>query len=142
MLFSKNNSDFENHLCQMHPVEILKKKTTVSNTSASYVDWPLLIEKDGQLHIFTYFKRDHFNFSITNYPFLSSNIPFLLAYGVFISYLIRYTRACSSCECYFRPGVFPISYFIPFQYLLLVYDTCTNFLLLILFDYDNFYRKK
>ena len=32
--------------------------------------------------------------------FLSSNIPSLPAYGVFISQLIRYSRACSSYECF------------------------------------------
>ena len=39
-------------------------------------------------------------FHITNFPFLSSNIPSSLAYGVFISQLIRYARASSSNECF------------------------------------------
>ena len=38
--------------------------------------------------------------TITNFPFLSSNIPSSPAYGVFISQLIRYARACSSYECF------------------------------------------
>ena len=37
---------------------------------------------------------------ITNFPFLSSNIPSSPAYGVFISQLIRYARACSSYDCF------------------------------------------
>ena len=41
-----------------------------------------------------------FNFHITNFPFLSINIPSSPAYGVFISQLIRYARACSSYECF------------------------------------------
>ena len=41
-----------------------------------------------------------FLFHITNFPFLSSNIPSSPAYGVFISQLIRYSRACSSYECF------------------------------------------
>ena len=45
-------------------------------------------------------KRDDFNFHITNFPFLSSNIPSSPAFGVFISQLIRYARACSSYECF------------------------------------------
>ena len=49
---------------------------------------------------FTIHKRDDFNFHITNFPFLSSNIPSSPAYGVFISQLIRYARACSSYECF------------------------------------------
>ena len=46
------------------------------------------IGRDGQLHTSIYDKRDDFNFHITNFPFLSSNIPSSPAYGVFISQLI------------------------------------------------------
>ena len=80
----------------MYPVELEIKDTTESNTSASYLDFLLSIGRDGQLHTSIYDKRDDFNFHITNFPFLSSNIPTSPAYGVFISQL-RYTRACSSC---------------------------------------------
>ena len=54
----------------------------------------------SQLRTSLYDKRDDFNFHITNFPFLSSNIPSSPAYGVFISQLIRYARACSSYECF------------------------------------------
>ena len=40
----------------------------------------------------------NFNFNITTFRFLKSNIPSSQAYGVFISQLIRYARACSSYE--------------------------------------------
>ena len=76
--------------------------TTESNNSASYLNLLLSIGRDGQLRTSLYDKRDDFNFHITNFPFLSSNIPFSPAYGVFISQLIRYARACSSYE-YFIP---------------------------------------
>ena len=63
------------------------------------------IGRDGQLHTSLYDKRDDFNFHITNFPFLSSNIPSSPAYGVFISQLIRYARACSSYECFILRAV-------------------------------------
>ena len=47
----------------------------------------------------------YFNFHITNFPFLSSNIPSSPAYGVFISQLIRYARASSSYECFILMAV-------------------------------------
>ena len=78
----------------------LIKDTTESSTSASYLDLLLSIGRDGQLHTSLYDKRDDFNFHITNFPFLSSNIPSSPAYGVFISQLIRYARASSSYECF------------------------------------------
>ena len=99
-VLSINNPDFENYLGQMYPAELEIKDTTESNTSASYLDLLLSIESGGQLRTSLYDKRDDFNFHITNFPFLSSNIPSSPAYGVFISQLIRYARACSSYECF------------------------------------------
>ena len=99
-VLSINNPEFENYLCQMYPAELEIKDTTESTTSASYLDLLLSIGRDGQLHTSIYDKRDDFNFHITNFPFLSSNIPSSPAYGVFISQLIRYAQACSSYECF------------------------------------------
>ena len=99
-VLSINNQDFENYLGQMYPPELEIKDTTESNTSASYLDLLLSIGRDGQLRTSLYDKRDDFNFHITNFPFLSSNIPSSPAYGVFISQLILYARACSSYECF------------------------------------------
>ena len=95
-----NNPEFENYLGQMYPAELEIKDITESTTSASYLDLLLSIGRDGQLHTSIYDKRDDFNFHITNFPFLSSDIPSSPAYGVFISQLIRYARASSSYECF------------------------------------------
>ena len=43
-----------------------------------------------------YDKRDAFGFDIVNFPYMDSNIPSRPAYGVYISQLVRYSRAC--CE--------------------------------------------
>ena len=45
-----------------------------------------------------YDKRDDLKFPIVNFPFLSSNIPSAPAYGVYVSQLIRYARACSNYQ--------------------------------------------
>jgi hypothetical protein len=45
-----------------------------------------------------YDKRDYFNFSIFNFPYLCSNIPTSSAYDVYISQLIRYARDCSTFD--------------------------------------------
>ena len=104
-LLSINNTDFGNYLSQMYPPEHEIKDTTESSTSASYLDLLLSIGRDGQLRIFLYDKRDDFNFHITHFPFQSSNILSSPAYGVFISQLIRYARACSSYECFILRAV-------------------------------------
>jgi len=40
--------------------------------------------------------KKSFKFSVVNVPFICSNIPAASAYGVYISYLIRYSRDCGS----------------------------------------------
>ena len=84
----------------MYPAEHEIKHTTERKTSASYLDLLLSIGSDGQLPSSLYDKRDDFNFHITNFSFLGSNIPSSPAYGVFIWLLIRYARVCSFYECY------------------------------------------
>ena len=54
---------------------------------------------------FCFWQHDDFNFYITNFSFLSSNIPSSPAYGVFISQLIRYARTCPSYECFILRAV-------------------------------------
>ena len=75
MSCTSTTQGFENYLGQMYPVELEIKETTVSNTSASYLDLLLSIGRDGQLHTSIYDKRDDFYFHIINLPFLSSKSP-------------------------------------------------------------------
>jgi hypothetical protein len=42
--------------------------------------------------------RDDIHFPIVNFPSICSNIPAAPAYGVYISKLIRYSRACGSYQ--------------------------------------------
>ena len=42
--------------------------------------------------------RDDFNFPILNFPFICSNIPTALTHGIYISQLIRYSKACCSYQ--------------------------------------------
>ena len=51
-----------------------------------------------------YDKRDDFNFPIVNFPFLSSNIPSAPAYGVYVSQLIRFARACLNYQDFVERG--------------------------------------
>ena len=56
------------------------------------------IRMKGQMRTSLYDKRDDLNFHITIFPFMSSKIPSSQAYGVFISQLMQYARACTSYE--------------------------------------------
>ena len=68
--------------------------TPKNYTRLIYLDLLLEIDKDGKLMTKLYDKRDDFSFQIVNFPFLCGNIPSAPAYGVYISQLIRYARAC------------------------------------------------
>ena len=89
----------------MYPPELEIKDTAESNNTASYLNILLSIGRDGQLRTSLYDKRDDFNFNIRNFQFLSSIIPSSRAYGVFISQLIQFARACSSYECFILRAV-------------------------------------
>ena len=72
------------------------KETTDTASSASFLDLYLEFDDSGQISTKIYDKRDDFNFKIINFPNMCINIPASLAYGVYISQLIRYARASSN----------------------------------------------
>ena len=84
----------------MYPPEL-----EIKDTSAFYLNLLLSIRRDGQRHTSIYGKLDDFNFHITKFPFLSSNIHSSPTYGVFISQLIRYARTCFFYECFILRAV-------------------------------------
>jgi hypothetical protein len=55
----------------------------------------LKLDTNPKLTTQLYDKRDDFNFSIVNSPYICSKIPALPAYAVYISQLIRYARTSS-----------------------------------------------
>jgi hypothetical protein len=93
-VLSLNNSRFGDFLHLIYPSQLEIKDTTDTVKSASYLDLHLEIDTRGRLNTKLYDKRDDFDFPIVNFPFLSGNIPEAPAYGVYISQLIRYSRAC------------------------------------------------
>ena len=94
-VLSLNNSKFGDYLDIIYPEELEIKDTTDSTKFANYLDLRLEIDKNGHLITGLYDKRDDFNFPIVNFPFIDGNIPASPAYGVFVSQLIRYSRASS-----------------------------------------------
>jgi hypothetical protein len=58
------------------------------------------LNTNGKITTKLYDKRDDFNFSIVNFPYLYSNIPASPAYGVYI----RYARACSEYDQFLVRG--------------------------------------
>ena len=93
-VLSVNNCKFGDFVDGIYPIELEIKNTTDTDRSTSYLDLHLEIDIEGRLRTKLYDKGDDFNFPIVNFPFMCSNIPAAPAYGVYISQMIRYARAC------------------------------------------------
>ena len=103
LVLSLKNTKFAEYLEFIYPRELEIKETKETATSSSYLDYYLYID-NGKLTTRLYDKRDDFDFPIVNFPFLSSNIPSAPAYGVYVSQLIRYARACSNYQDFMERG--------------------------------------
>jgi hypothetical protein len=99
-----NNNHFHSYVDSIYPNELEIKDTTECSMSVSYLDVLLKLDTNGKLTTQLYDKRDDFNFSIVNFPYLCSNIPASPAYGVNLSQLIRYARACSTYDQFLDRG--------------------------------------
>jgi hypothetical protein len=97
-VLSLNNFRFGDFVDRIYPIELEIKDTTNTYRSASYFDLHLEMDNEGRLITKLYNKRDDFNFPIVNFPFICSNIPAAPAYGVYISQMIRYSRAFGSYQ--------------------------------------------
>ena len=101
-VLSLNNSRFGDFVDRTYPTELEIKDTTDTDRSASYFDLHFKIDSEGRLRTKLYDQRDYINFPIVNFPFICSNIS---AYGVYISQLIRYSRACGSYQDFLDRGL-------------------------------------
>lgn len=96
-ILNMNNPFFNNHIQDIYPKELILTKSSSSDTDVVFLDLHLTI-KDNCVKTSLYDKRDDFNFDIVNFPFLDGNIPKGPSYGIYISQLVRYVRACSCIE--------------------------------------------
>ena len=87
---------FDNMVSQIYPSERQLKKTNTSDTEAAFLDFHLSISND-KVSTKIYDTRDDFDFEIVNFLFLlvDGDVPRSTSYGVYISQLIRFTRASS-----------------------------------------------
>ena len=96
---------FGDFVDRIYPIELEVKNTNYTDRSASYLDLHLEIDSERRLRTKLYDKRDDFKLPIVNFPFICNNIPAAPAYGVYISQLIRYSRACGSYQDFLDRGL-------------------------------------
>jgi hypothetical protein len=91
-VLSINNRNFHDYFHLIYPHEFEIKDTTESDKSASYLDILLNIDSSGRLTTTIYDKRDDFD-NLSTFLFYAVIYNFHLLM-VYISQLVRYTRAC------------------------------------------------
>ena len=79
---------------QIYPSELQLNKANTSDTDAAFLDLHLSIS-NYIVSTKIYDKRDYFDFELVNFPFSDDDAPCSTSYGVYISQLIRFARACS-----------------------------------------------
>ena len=89
-----NNVYFDNMVSQIYHSELQLNKANTSDTEAAFLDLHLSISNDID-STKIYDKRDDLDFEIVNFPFLDGDVPRSISHGVYISQLIRFTRASS-----------------------------------------------
>ena len=78
----------------MYPKEPQLSRANSDNSEASFLDL-LLAVSNVFFSSKIYDKRDDVNLRIVNFPFLDGDSPRTIRYGVNISQLIHFARACS-----------------------------------------------
>ena len=94
-----DNPYFEGMVKHIYPPELQLNKANTSDTEAPFLDLHLHVSiSNGFVSSKIYDKRDDFDFDIVNFPFLDGDVPRRPSYGVYISQLIRFARACSHVD--------------------------------------------
>ena len=102
--YEDDGLSLNNYVDRIYPIENEIKDITERDRSGSYLDLHLEIDNEGRLSTKLYDKSDDINFTIVNFPFMRSTIPAAHAYGVYISQMIQYSRACGSYQDFHDKG--------------------------------------
>ena len=94
-LLNIDNIYFDQMVDHIYPTELQLNRADSSDTEAPFLDLNLYIS-NGTVSTKIYDKRDDFDFDIVNFPFLDGDVPRRTSYRVYISQLIRFTRASSN----------------------------------------------
>ena len=93
-LLKIDNIHFEQMVHRIYPAELQLNKANALDKESAFLDLNLSIHNDT-VSTKIYDKRDDFHFDIDNFPFLDDAVHRRPSYGVYISQLIRFTRASS-----------------------------------------------
>ena len=94
-LLNIDNIYFNQMVDRIYLTELQLNRANSSDTEARFLDSNLCTSND-RVSTKIYDKRDDFDFDVVSFPFLDCDVPRRTSYGVYISQLIRFTRASSN----------------------------------------------
>jgi hypothetical protein len=89
-----DNNHFPSMVNKISPSALQLNKANTSDKQANFLDINFSI-KNGYVTTKIHDKRDYFNFNIVNFPFLDGDVSRATSYRVYISQLVRFSRACN-----------------------------------------------
>ena len=79
---------------KIYPKELLLNKENDDDKKCNFLDINIKINNTQTITTKLYDKRNDFNFTVNNFPIMSSNILFDRTHGIIISQLLRYSKVC------------------------------------------------
>ena len=93
-IFTIDNPVFAEHIPHIYPRELQLNKANTSDKVTSFLDLDIKVSGHN-IHTSVYDKRDDCGFPIVKFPWLSSHVPSLPSYGIYILKLVRFARCCT-----------------------------------------------
>ncbi|MCP4488524.1 MAG: hypothetical protein GY820_14565 [Gammaproteobacteria bacterium] len=90
-----NFDKFQAKATEIYPQQLQLEKTSENHRETNFLDLTLKIGQTGEIITKVFDKTETFNFEVIKYTHVSSKVPDITAYGVFLSQLIRNARICT-----------------------------------------------
>ena len=102
LIVFEDDGSFEAIIHEIYPLVMELENTNISPNKVNYLDLTISVYR-GKYFYKSFDKRNDFGFEIINYPDIRGNIPKMLAYGVFVSQLVRFCSVNKSVHHFKRP---------------------------------------
>ena len=94
LLTFNNYTLMDEYKHKIYPKELLLNKENDDDKKCNFLDINIKINNTQTITTKLYDKRNDFNFTVNNFPIMSSNILFDRTHGIIISQLLRCSKVC------------------------------------------------
>ena len=94
LLTFNNYTLMDEYKHKIYPKELILNTENDEDDKCNFLDINIKINNIQTITTKLYDKRNDFNFTVNNFPIMSSNILFDRTHGIIISQLLRYSKVC------------------------------------------------